>query len=133
MKGAGSMRLAIGAALAALAMPLGQHERSKLGAQTLDAMFTPRFTVPNGGNSRAKAGKHRLSGTVRGAGPRHYTTWFTGAANKPRRALGSCGEHYENRMRWLERNAHVIAKREADQALAMSDKGGRNRIMWGRK
>lgn len=126
------MRTAIGAALSMLSQPLGQQERAKLGAQTLDAMFTPRFSVPHGGNSRAKAGKHRLSGTVPGAGPRHHTTSFTGSANKPRAALGSGGQHYENRMAWNERNAHVIAKREADQERARLSPG-KNATMWGRK
>lgn len=141
MKGVGMMRMAIGAALAALSAPLDPLRRQQLGKATLDEMFMPRFGIPDDSRryDRGKR-KHRNSGTT-SPRPNYCNNAGTGkphcGAQEAARFLarGQAGDDSEWRKRvaWNERNAHVIAKREAQQAKAMSAEGGRNAIYWGRK
>lgn len=141
MKGVGAMRLNIAAALAALAMPLDSRDRMAVGRATLDSMFTPRFAIPGDSrhDDRGKR-KHRNSGTT-SPRPNYCNNAGTGkphcGAQEAARfiARGQAGDDREwrKRMAWLERNAHVIARRDEQQAKAMSDEGGRNAIHWGRR
>lgn len=138
MRGNG-MVIRIAAALAALSAPIGSKaERAQLGKATLDELFTARFSLAGGHISHQKSGKHRKSGTVPEAGPKHHTTYWRGAPGHKeaarRLARGERGDdsNWQQRKAWLERNQHVIAKREADQERARGPKGGRNAIIWGR-
>jgi hypothetical protein len=130
MRHSGHMRMMLSAALATLSMPLSGRDRAELGKSTLDDIFTPRFDI--GGSGRGR-------GAYRGAGQRHRTTdWRHGTQAKEaakRVARGQAGDdrNWLERKAWLERNAHVVAKREADQAKAMGPDGGRNAIRWGRR
>lgn len=124
------------AAAAILAAP------KALGAQAslnLSDFITPAPLL-NSGGGRTKNGKHRLSGTVPSAGAKHRTTDWRGAPgnkqaakNLKRLDSAAINVHFAARMAWNERNAHVIAKRELDQARAAGPLGGRNAIIWGRR
>ena len=113
------------------------------GGVVLTEMFTPRFTVdaPIDPRFMTSAGKHRRSG--RGS-PRHH------GGNNAGHGTAHCGAkqcrkyaaqavthdinvHFDARMRWNERNAHVLARRDAEQARAVTAEGGRNAIKWGRR
>lgn len=136
MKGLGFSRVSIGAALLALAQPLEEKDRMTVGKATLDSMFRPMFDVSGGQRSHGKSGKHRNSGKT-SPRPNSQQDWRSAAGHGEaarRLARGEAGNdrNWQERKAWLERNAHVIAKREAQQARAMSEEGGRNRIIWGR-
>lgn len=95
----------------------------KGGDAVLTDMFTPRLRLPNLDvpESHPKPGKHRNSG--RGSPRRNGKTWWRVACgHKQARKYAAQGQginvHYNARMAWLERNQHVIAKREADQLRA---------------
>jgi hypothetical protein len=112
------------------------------GNAVLDAMFAPRFSVPPPINPAyiASPGKHAQSGKSRrrywggnnaGHGKAHCGA--KQAAKYARQVFHSVHRNFDERMAWNERNAHVLAKREADQERAAGPLGGRNAIIWGRR
>lgn len=129
MKGLGFSRINIGAALLALAQPLDSKDRMTVGKATLDTMFRPLFDVSGGQMSHGKPGKHRMSGKTSPRG-NSQQSWRGApghrAAARHLRQGGGPGDHnWQKRKAWLERNAHVIAKREADQQRARDNRGRR--------
>jgi hypothetical protein len=138
MKGLGFSRLNIAAALLSLSQPLDAKDRMTVGKATLDTMFRPMFDVSGGQMSHGKPGKHRCGGKT-SPQPNYTTDWRkhgTQAKEAARRvARGQHGDdrNWQQRKAWLERNAHVIAKREADQMRAAGPLGGKNATIWGRR
>jgi hypothetical protein len=113
---------------------------ARSGVDLLRDVMTPTVKLPAFGQVLTKDGKHRNSGS--GSPRRRYgnnagrNTAHCGhkqcrkyAAQKP----GGDSREYDKRMAWIERNAHVMARRADDQLRARSDEGGRNAIIWGRR
>jgi hypothetical protein len=120
--------LGLSAAIAALSAGVGN------GVDVLKGMFTPRFhldevALPNG-RSRGKRYRRAHNASAPARHPSRGSDIGCGAKQcRKYKAQGAgINVHFENRMAWLARNQHVIAKREADQAKA-AERG----FVWGRR
>lgn len=118
----------LAAMLAALGVGLGG------GAETLREMYTPRFNLPGPFMPESGKARKRAHNCSRSRRPNYTTDWRGAPGHREaarRVARGQHGDSWEfnKRMAWNERNAHVLAKRAADQLKA----DGRNMIVWGRR
>lgn len=121
--------LGIAAALAACMSGVGN------GVEALQGMFTPRFSRPDhlatsNGRGKVRRRAHNASTPVRR--PHHNSQTGCGAKQCRKykaQSFVNINRYFDQRMAWLERNAHVLAKRRDDQLKA----NGRNMIVWGRR
>lgn len=126
-------RMGMAAALAACMAGVGS------GVELMQEMLTPRVRLDDTGPMpRRRGGRNRRAhnASFPARYPHHNSAVGCGAkqCRKYARQKPHGDSHeYDRRMAWNERNAHVIAKREADQARAASEQGGRNRVLWGRR
>jgi hypothetical protein len=148
MRSPGMLRVALAAA-ASMSFAGAQKldAKSLMSEQRAELAFDPNAVLRAA--SESSFGRQvaqlvrKVSGNKSRRARRHYQQSWLGAPNHRKTAREQRNErnfrnegrvdYYSQRMAWLERNAHVIAKREADQARAMGPLGGRNRIMWGRR